>query len=64
MFGKERNGRHLVDGARIGCPLRRTDVDIEQCIACSKLLRIVNDDPPYVICTALREDPRIASLLF
>lgn len=64
MFGKKRNERHLVDGARVSCPLRHTDVDIETCMACSELLRVVNDDPPYVTCTALREDPQIASLLF
>ena len=65
MFGMKRErDRRIVDGARVGCPQRGTDVDIEECMACGKLLRVVNDDPPYVICRALREDRRIAGLLF
>ncbi len=65
MFGKKHeDDRWLLDGSRLGCPLRGTDVDIEECMACGKLLRVVNDDPPNITCTALREDPRIANLLF
>lgn len=54
MFGKKRDDRPPFDGARVGCPLRRTDVDIEECMACRKLLRVIDDDPPYVVCTAWR----------
>jgi hypothetical protein len=41
----------------VGCPIRATDVDIEECMACPKLLRVVEDDPPYVVCAAWRYDP-------
>jgi hypothetical protein len=49
----------LVDGARVGCPLRGGDVDIEECMACDKLLRVVDDDPPYIVCTGWRTGPRL-----
>jgi len=54
----------FVDGARVGCPLRGTDVDIEECMPCGKLLRVVNDDPPYVLCTAWRDSARTAEVVF
>jgi hypothetical protein len=53
-----------VDGARVGCPLRGTDVDIEECMACGRLLRLIGDDPPYVLCTAWRDRTREAELVF
>ena len=58
MFWAKRQDAPLVDGTRVNCPIRATDVDIEECMACGKLLRVVDDDPPYVVCTALRPDPR------
>jgi len=64
VFGKKREDRALIDGARVGCPLRGTDVDIEECMACGKLLHVVHDDPPYVVCTAWRTDPLTAELVF
>ena len=58
MFGRTREDhRPLSNGSRVSCPLRGTDVDIEVCMACGKLHRVVSDDPPYVTCTAL---PRAA----
>jgi hypothetical protein len=63
MFWRKPADRAPIDGARVGCPRRGVDVDIEECMACGKLLRVVDDDPPYVICTAWR-DPRSAELVF
>jgi len=37
MFWTKREDRSFVDGARVGCPVRGTDVDIEECIGCGKL---------------------------
>lgn len=64
MFGKKREPRAGVDGTRVGCPLRGTDVDIEECMACTKLLRVVDDDPPYVVCNGFRTDPLANQLIF
>ncbi len=64
MFWTKRADRALMHGARAGCPLRGVDVDIEECLACGKLLRVVDDDPPYVVCTAWRSEPRTAELAF
>lgn len=64
MFWQKRRDRMFVDGARVGCPLRGTDVDIEECMPCGKLLRVVNDDPPYVLCTAWRDSARTAEVAF
>jgi len=64
MFWKKHELRSVVDGARVGCPLRGTDVDIEECMACGKLLRVVEDDPPYIVCTAWRDSSRTAELVF
>jgi hypothetical protein len=64
MSGKKREPRASVDGARVGCPLRGADVDIEECMACTKLLRVVDDDPPYVICNGFRTDPLASQLIF
>jgi hypothetical protein len=63
MFWTKRERRGIVDGARVGCPLRATDVDIEECLACPKVLRVVNDDPPYVVCGAWRVDPFVSDLV-
>lgn len=64
MFGKKGDeGRRFLDGSRVGCPLRETDVDIEVCLACPRLRRFVSDDRPYVTCVADRGDPRVAALL-
>ena len=63
MFWK-RMPRAFVDGARVGCPLRGADVDIEECVACTKLLRVVDDDPPYVVCNGFRTDPLADQLIF
>ncbi|HEV2249358.1 MAG TPA: hypothetical protein VGT60_02495 [Candidatus Limnocylindria bacterium] len=57
FWTKRRAQRALVDGARVGCPLRGADVDIEECLACPKLLRVVDDDPPYVVCAGWQPDP-------
>ena len=64
MFWKQRDPRATIDGARVGCPLRGADVDIEECMACTKLLRVVDDDPPYVVCTGFRTDPLANQLIF
>jgi len=58
VFWTKREDRSFVDGARVGCPLRGTDVDIEECMACGKLLRVISDDPSYVVCTAWRDSAR------
>jgi len=57
------SGRLLLDGARVGCPIRGGDVEIEQCFACGKLLRVIDDDPPYVMCASWRTDPRLRELM-
>jgi len=57
MFWKKREDRAFVDGARVECPLRGTDVNIEECFGCSKLLRVVDDDPPYVKWQGLAHRP-------
>jgi hypothetical protein len=64
MFWKQRKPRATVDGGRVGCPLRGADVDIEECMACTKLLRVVDDDPPYVVCNGFRTDPLANQLIF
>ncbi|HTJ60278.1 MAG TPA: hypothetical protein VL333_03695 [Candidatus Saccharimonadales bacterium] len=64
MFWKQREPHATVDGARVGCPLRGADVDIEECMACTKLLRVVDDDPPYVVCNGFRTDPLANQLIF
>ena len=64
MFGNRPELRAIVDGARIGCPLRAADVDIEECMTCTKLLRVVDDDPPYVVCSGFRTDPLANQLIF
>lgn len=64
MFWKAREPRATIDGARVGCPLRGVDVDIEECMACTKLLRVVDDDPPYVVCTGFQTDPLANQLIF
>ena len=51
--------RALIGGSRVGCPIRGTDVDIEECMSCGKLLRVVDDDPPYLVCAGFRTDPRL-----
>ena len=63
MFWTKKPERQLLDGSRVGCPIRGGDVEIEQCFACGKLLRVINDDPPYVVCTAWRTDPRSLELM-
>lgn len=60
MLWKKHGDRLFIDAERIGCPIRGTDVDIETCMACEKLLRLVEDDPPYVVCRAWRDDHRAA----
>jgi hypothetical protein len=64
MFGKKRKPRAMVDGARVGCPLRGVAVDVGVCMACSKVLRVVDDDPPYVVCGGFRTDPLASQLIF
>jgi hypothetical protein len=64
MFWKKREERSFLDGARIGCALRGTDVEIEECLACSKLERIVEDDPWYIVCTARHDSARIAQVVY
>jgi hypothetical protein len=64
LFRRKRVPRLIVDGARIGCPLRVADVDIEECMSCSKLLRVVDGEPPYVVCTGWRPDPFTSKLVF
>ena len=64
MFWKKRQDRAPVGGGRVGCPLRKTDVDIEECLGCGNLLRMVDGDPPYVVCSGWRTDLRTAELVF
>jgi hypothetical protein len=64
VFGKKREPRAVIDGARVGCLLRGADVDIEDCMACGKLLRVVDDDPPYVVCDGFRSDVLVDRLIF
>lgn len=64
MFRRTKHhDRVLADGARVGCPLRGTDVDIEECMACRRLVRVVEDDPPYVVCTAWRDIARATRIV-
>lgn len=56
MFWKKRDDRRFIDDSRVACPLRGVDVQIEECLACSKLRNVVNDDLPYVICAGQRTD--------
>lgn len=64
MFGKKGDtGRHFLDGSRVGCPLRGTDVDIEVCLVCARLRRFVSEERPFVTCAAEGADPRVAALL-
>lgn len=49
--------RRYLERARVSCPLGGADIDIERCWACARLLRLVDGDLPYVVCTA-RRDPR------
>jgi len=52
MFSRQREQRFVVDGVRVECPMRGPEVDIDECTACGKLLRVVvDDDPPYFVCT-------------
>ena len=55
MFWTRRPDRLLLDGARVGCPIRGGDVEIDDCFACGKLLRVIDDDPPYVRDSVLKE---------
>jgi len=64
VFWRKREQRAMIDGARVGCPVRGTDVDIEECMACGKLLRVVENDPPYVTCDGFRVDPATSELIF
>jgi hypothetical protein len=64
MAGRKRDEAASIEGARISCPLRGTDVDIEECMACGRLRRVVDDDPPYVVCTALNESWRATEIVF
>jgi hypothetical protein len=48
VCGKKRKDHALVDGARVSCPLRGIDVDLEEGMACAKGLRVIDDDPPSV----------------
>lgn len=65
MFWKKKEDpRSFVDGARVGCPLRDSDVDIEECLACGKLRRVVDDDPPFVVCTGWRDSVRSIDTAF
>jgi hypothetical protein len=50
IFSKDHGVRAFVDGERVGCPLRGVDVDVEECLGCDKLLRLVDDDRPYLVC--------------
>jgi hypothetical protein len=63
MSWTKRPDRQLIDGARVSCPIRGDDVEIEQCFACGKLLRVITDDQPAVLCTAFRQDPRADLML-
>jgi hypothetical protein len=51
-FWSQGEQRFDVGGARAACPVRGIDVDVQECAACGKLLRVVvDDDPPYFVCT-------------
>lgn len=63
MFWTRNAPQLLVDGARVSCPARAGDVDIEDCMSCPKLLRVVADDPPYVVCDGWRPDPFASELV-
>jgi hypothetical protein len=63
MWRNKRDPRRVVDGARVGCPVRATDVDVEECFACPRVLRVVDDDPPFVVCAAWRADPFVSDLV-
>ena len=63
MFWTKPRDRSLIDGTRVGCPLRGVDVEIDECLTCGKLRNIVEDDLPYVICGGRRTDLRAARAL-
>lgn len=65
MFGiRKPRLPEAVFGTKVSCVVRATDIDIEECFACSKLLRVVEDDPPYVVCSAWRAEPRTSPIAF
>lgn len=42
---------HVIDDGRVGCPMRKCDVDIESCAACGCAISIDFDArPPVVRC--------------
>ncbi len=54
MFGikvQRDRDRRFVDRARLSCPLRGGDLEIEHCYACGRLVRLVDSDRPAVVCT-------------
>ena len=53
-----------VVGTKVACVLRGTDVDMEVCFSCAKLLRVVEDDPPYVVCSDWRVEPRTSPIAY
>ena len=45
---------HFVDGGRVGCPVRGTDVDVEACMACGQAASVdLNANPPVVRCRSV-----------
>ena len=58
MFWKKPAPHSFVAAGRVNCPIRDADVDVDECLACGRVARIVEDDPPYVVCTAWRDSPR------
>ena len=49
----------LIDGDRVRCPLRKRDVDIEECFSCDQLIDVrIDARHPAIVCRIdLRPSP-------
>lgn len=57
-------GEHFVDGDRVGCPERGTDVDVETCMACEQAVSVdLGANPPVVRCRSSRAKSADRTLL-
>lgn len=62
MFAKAkrhntRESRHFVDNGNVWCPLKKSDIDIENCFRCSALNRVGEiENMMYVQCQSVSPD--------
>ncbi|MEA2661735.1 MAG: hypothetical protein QOH08_1307 [Chloroflexota bacterium] len=62
MLWSKRDDRRFIDDGRVGCAVRGTDVELDECLGCAKLRRVVEHDPPFIVCTARPDISPIAEL--